>query len=136
MRIKEFHESDYTEVIALWKAAGLEISRSDSPAGLRRKLERDSDLFLIAEKNGRVVGVIMGCFDGRRGWINHLAVAHDQEGSGLGSDLVNRVEEGLKAKGCEKVNLLIEPSNASVQVFYERLGYKRDELIFMEKWLV
>ncbi|HZS88537.1 MAG TPA: hypothetical protein VFE42_13765 [Chloroflexota bacterium] len=45
------------------------------------------------------------------------------------------MERRLRAKGCEKVNLLIEPTNAQVLSFYEHLGYARDELVFMEKWL-
>src|SRR3546814_13845060 len=44
-------------------------------------------------------------------------------------------ERRLAAIGCDKVNLLIEPDNAGVERFYRRLGYDRDELIFMEKWL-
>jgi len=135
MQIREFQISDYSQVIALWHVAGLIISRSDNLQGLRKKLERDADLFLVAEDSGRVVGVVTGSYDGRRGWINHLAVEPDQQRMGLGSSLVHLVETRLKAKGCEKVNLLIEPGNASVQGFYERLDYTLDELIFMEKWL-
>jgi ribosomal protein S18 acetylase RimI-like enzyme len=135
MRIREYREDDYPEVLALWQTAGLIISRSDSPEGLHKKLERDADLFLVAQENERIIGVIMGCFDGRRGWINHLAVAPDRQAAGLGSILVKQVEDCLKAKGSEKVNLLIEPSNGGVQGFYQRLGYARDDLIFMEKWL-
>lgn len=109
MQLREFQIGDYPPVMALWQRAGLIISRSDSPEGLRQKLKRDADLFLVAEENDRIVGVIMGCYDGRRGWINRLAVAPDQRGAGLGSDPVKQVEERLKAKGCEKVNLLFEP---------------------------
>ena len=59
----------------------------------------------------------------------------DHQGAGLGLRLVAELETRLKAKGCQKANLLIEPSNAKVQGFYARLGYGVDELIFMEKWL-
>jgi ribosomal protein S18 acetylase RimI-like enzyme len=45
------------------------------------------------------------------------------------------VERRLVALGCDKVNLLVEPENAGVQAYYERLGYATDPLIFMEKWL-
>jgi ribosomal protein S18 acetylase RimI-like enzyme len=135
MQIREFRIEDSHEVMVLWQQAGLIISRSDTPEGLRRKLERDAELFLVAQENDRIIGVVMGCFDGRRGWINHLAVAPDKQRTGLGSLLVKQVEERLKAKSCEKVNLLIEPANGVVQGFYERLGYVRDDLIFMEKWL-
>jgi len=136
MQIREFQISDYAQVKALWRTGGLIIGRSDSQRGLRQKLERDADLFLVAQENNRIVGVVMGCWDGRRGWINRLAVAPDQQGKGLGSLLVTEVEKRLKAKGCEKVNLLIEATNSGVQEFYETLGYTRDDLIFMEKWLV
>ncbi len=126
---------DYEQVVALWQAAGLKIGRSESREGLRKKLERDADLFLVAQQDDRIVGTVLGSYDGRRGWINRLAVAPDHRGQGLGSLLVAQVEEGLKARGCGKVNLFIEPTNAQVQGFYERLGYTADELIFMEKWL-
>ena len=77
----------------------------------------------------------MGRWEGRRGWINRLAVAPDRRHQDLGSLLVTQVEKRLKAKGCEKVNLLIDGDNSGVQAFYEKLGYNHDELIFMEKWL-
>ena len=135
MRVREFRIEDYDAVVALWQATRLLVGRTEDRDGLRKKLERDPDLFLVAQDGDRVVGVIMGTYDGRRGWINRLAVAPDQQGTGLGSTLVAAVEERLKAKGCLKVNLHVEPSNAGVQQFYKRLGYTTDELIFMEKWL-
>ena len=135
IQFREFQLADYSQVIALWRRVGLIVGRSDSPESLRKKLERDPDLFLVAQEGDRIVGVIVGSYDGRRGWINHLAVAPEHQSAGLGSMLVNQVEERLRPKGCEKVNLLIEPTNERIQGFYEQLGYARDELIFMEKWL-
>jgi len=49
---------------------------------------------------------------------------------------MDELEQWLHAKGCVKVNLLIKPTNAQVQDFWENLGYDRDEMIFMAKWLV
>jgi ribosomal protein S18 acetylase RimI-like enzyme len=48
---------------------------------------------------------------------------------------MQEVEHRLHQKGCAKVNLTVRPANAAVQAFYQRLGYQRDEMIFMEKWL-
>ena len=45
------------------------------------------------------------------------------------------MEERLRERGCDKVNLLIEPDNAAVTDFYAAAGYSRDPLIFMEKLL-
>jgi ribosomal protein S18 acetylase RimI-like enzyme len=135
-QLRNFHPDDTPGVLALWQAAGLILSRSDQPASLRHKLDRDPDLFLVLEEAGRVVGAVMGAYDGRRGWIYHLAVAPNRQGQGLGQQLVQALEARLQAKGCEKVNLLIEPTNHGVEAFYQKLGYHSDELIFMEKWLV
>lgn len=53
----------------------------------------------------------MGSFDGRRGWINRLVVHPRARGERIGERLLREVEESLKARGCDKVNLLIEPEN-------------------------
>ena len=135
MQLREFRMDDYQQVIAVWQATGLRVGRTETQEGIRKKLERDSDLFLVAQDGDRIVGVVLGSYDGRRGWINRLAVAPDHQGAGIGLRLVAEVEARLKARGCRKVNLLIVPSNAKVQGFYARLGYGVDELIFMEKWL-
>jgi len=136
VQIREFKAEDYPQVFALWKASGLDNGRSDSLESLLKQLERDADLFLVAEDDKRIVGVVLGRWEGRRGWINRLAVPPEQRHKKLGSLLVAELEKRLKAKGCEKVNLLIEADNIGVQEFYIKSGYNRDDLIFMEKWLV
>jgi ribosomal protein S18 acetylase RimI-like enzyme len=136
VNIRPYRSGDYDQVFRLWETSGLELSRSDTKESLDRQAERDPDLFLVAEENGRIVGVIMGRWDGRRGWLNRLAVTPEQRHKRLGTRLVMQAEELLKAKSCEKVNLLIESGNAGVQEFYQQMGYSNDDLIFMEKWLV
>ncbi|ASJ57306.1 GNAT family N-acetyltransferase [Brevibacillus formosus] len=136
MRIEPFSLQQYEEVIQLWQRAGLELSSSDTREGLHKKLERDAELFLVAvNEDGRIVAAVMGSYDGRRGWVNHLAVDPQFQGQDIGSRLMAELENRFVNVGCEKINLLIEPTNSSVQAFYSQLGYKRDELIFMEKWI-
>ena len=126
MQIREFTMQDYAAVYALWANAGPGISLrpSDQPAEVEKKLMRDPDLFLVAEEDGRVVGVLMGAWDGRRGWLHHLAVEETWRNRGIGTALLEEVERRLKAKGCLKVNLLIHRSNADARRLYERLGYQ------------
>jgi ribosomal protein S18 acetylase RimI-like enzyme len=136
MNIREFKEADYPQIYSLWQQSGLVMSRSDSLENLRKQLKRDADLFLVAEEDNCIVGVVLGRWEGRRGWINRLAVAPDRRHQDIGSLLIKQVEKHLNAKGCEKVNLLIDGNNSGVQAFYRQLGYNHDDLIFMEKWLV
>lgn len=74
MQIREFQMADYDAVIALWRAAGLQLSKSDDQGCILHKLERDSDLFLVGIERETLVGAVMGAYDGRRGWVYHLGV--------------------------------------------------------------
>jgi ribosomal protein S18 acetylase RimI-like enzyme len=127
--------ADLPALRALWERCGLHPSRSDTDERLGRLIEYAGGLFVVAERCSAVVGSVMASWDGRRGWINRLAVDPSARGLSLGDCLMAEAERRLAAIGCDKVNLLIEPDNAGVERFYDRLGYSRDALIFMEKWL-
>lgn len=135
MIIKEFELEDYEAVFALWKNAGLHLNSSDSRQALEQALERDADLFLVAVEGDDLVGAVLGRYDGRRGWINHLVVDRRYRERGVGSQLMQEVERRLRAKRCEKVSLFIEPGNTGVGAFYQQHGYTQRELLLMQKWL-
>jgi len=126
VRVRQFTLHDYDRVLALWRRAGpgLTIRPSDRCEELAKKLERDPDLFLVAESNDLLIGVVMGAWDGRRGWLHHLAVDPAFRRLGVGKALVSMVEERLRLKGCLKVNLLVFRDNEGARRFYESLGYE------------
>lgn len=135
MQIRDFTAGDYAAVIGLWERCGLHPSASDTPGRLAGVARQHPGLFLLAVEGEGLAGSVMGVWDGRRGWINRLAVDPARRHGGLGRRLLALVEERLRARGCDKVNLLIEPDNAAVVGFYEAAGYASDPLIFMEKFL-
>jgi len=124
-RLREFTMDDCDGVLALWQRAGpgVTVRPSDRPEELAKKLTRDPDLFLVAECEGRLAGVVIGAWDGRRGWLHHLAVDPGFRRRGIGSALVREVETRLRARGCLKVNLLVFADNSEARAFYRRLGY-------------
>ena len=115
---------DYNAVLALWQNAGegIGIGVSDQPEEIEKKLQRDPDLFLVAETDGKLVGSVIGGFDGRRGMIYHLAVAAEVRGQGLGNQLMDEIEERLRARGCRKAYLLVKHGNSAAE-FYEKRGW-------------
>jgi ribosomal protein S18 acetylase RimI-like enzyme len=136
MRLREFDfEHDYQAVLALWQTAGagIHVSLSDSPAELARKLQRDPDLFLVAEAEGRLIGTVLGGFDGRRGMVYHLAVEAAWRGQGIGSALMDEVEARLVARGCRKAYLLVATENSAVTHFYEQRGWAVMDVLPMGK---
>lgn len=124
--IREFHyPQDYPGVKELWEGMekGVKIGRSDAPEEIAKKASRDPDLFLVAEADGRIVGSVIGGYDGRRGLLYHLAVARDFRQHGLGGRLLEVVEARLRDKGCLKCYLMVTLDNPEVERFYQKRGW-------------
>ncbi len=103
---------------------GVRVGRSDTPTEIEKKLSRDPDLFLVAECDGRIIGSVIGGFDGRRGLIYHLAVASEFRGMAIGSQLMEELESRLRAKGCLKSYLLVTVDNPEAEEYYTRHGWQ------------
>jgi ribosomal protein S18 acetylase RimI-like enzyme len=117
---------DYDRVLRLWKSIenGMNVGRSDTPEEIQKKVQRDPDLFLVAEFGDEIIGSVIGAFDGRRGMIYHLAVHRDFRGQGVGASLLAEVEERLKAKGCLKCLLHVFANNTEAIEFYKNRGWR------------
>ena len=129
------YPQDYPVVIALWESAGpgVHVRRSDSASEIEKKLQRDPDLFLVAERDGRIIGTVMGGFDGRRGMIYHLAVAQEYRQLGLGTALMDEVERRLKERGCLRSYLMVTRDNPNAVDFYSHRGWEAMDINIMAK---
>src|SRR4051812_17050865 len=74
MQIRTFRPSDEVAVLALWERAGIARPWLNLQEEIAEKRRRDRSLFLVAIEDQQVIGVVMGAYDRRRGWIYHLAV--------------------------------------------------------------
>lgn len=126
---------DYDDALRLWSSAGEGVStgRSDTREEIAKKAGRDSDLFLVAEKEGRIIGTVIGGFDGRRGLVYHLAVAQEERTRGLGGLLMEEVERRLREKGCLRVYLLVTNENTAAMRFYQNRGWEEMDLHIFAK---
>jgi len=134
LRIREFsYPADYAGAVRLWEstAPGVRVGPSDTPAEIQKKLQRDPDLFLVAADGGRLVGTVIGGFDGRRGFVYHLAVSPSRRRRGVATLLMQEVESRLRGKGCIRCYLLVRPENVDAQRYYEKIGWKvLDDRVF------
>ncbi|WP_073614184.1 GNAT family acetyltransferase [Desulfopila aestuarii] len=136
MKIRTFQTDDTAAVIQLWQACGLTTATNDPLRDIERKLLVDADLFLVGEKDGRIVATVMGGYEGHRGWLNYLAVAPELRRQGYGQAIVHAIEQMLTAKGAPKINLQVRTSNQTVIEFYQTLGYHIDNVVSLGKRLV
>jgi ribosomal protein S18 acetylase RimI-like enzyme len=136
MNIRAFAEEDTPDVVALWSEVfGYEAPHNAPATVIGKKLAVQRELFFVADEGGRVVGTVMGGYDGHRGWIYSLAVEPQCRRRGVGRMLVQHLERALVDLGCLKINLQVLAGNAAVAGFYERLGYKVEPRISMGKIL-
>lgn len=120
MLIRRFEWTDFDAVTAVWLAAGREtLPRAE----LAAKLARDPELFLVAMVDSELAGVVLGTYDGRRGWILRLAVHPSHRRRGIASRLVAELEHRFANLGCPRVNLLVMPTNTAGLRFWQALGY-------------
>lgn len=127
IRIRELRAEDYKALIALWEQAGLPYKPRgrDSQDEIERQLQKPTAIYLVAETDGLLIGSVLGTHDGRKGWINRLAVHPDYRQQGIARRLVEEVERRLNEMGIEIVCALIEDWNDASMKAFERLGYQR-----------
>ncbi|MDH5402068.1 MAG: GNAT family N-acetyltransferase [Candidatus Heimdallarchaeota archaeon] len=133
---KEYSTENYPEVINLWLKAGLSLSMSDTKEELEKVVLQKENKFIILEENEKIIGTIIAAFDGRRGYIHHLAVDPVHQNKGIGSLIMEHAINYFKENNVVKVHLFIDLKNSKVEKFYDKQGWiRRDDIILMTKTL-
>lgn len=121
----------FNQVMA-FDTEGRRLDEEKLSRGVAAVLEdRSKGLYLVAEKDGQVVGQLMVTFewsDWRNGlfwWIQSVYVTPDARRSGVYTALHERVLDLAEASGeaCG-VRLYVEVDNHAARATYERLGMK------------
>jgi ribosomal protein S18 acetylase RimI-like enzyme len=138
LRIEAFRIDDYDGVMDLWAAGGLPLKPRgrDSRESIARQIGLPNVRFLVARdgEGGPVVGTVLATHDGRKGWINRLAVDAALRRRGAGARLVRAAEDWLASEGMDILACLIEEGNDVSMSVFEALGYKKHpEIIYFAK---
>ncbi len=136
--IRELKVEDYQALCTLWEAAGLPFKPAgrDREERIAQEINGPCSVFLAAEEDGELVGVVLGTHDGRKGWINRLAVLPSHRREGIATALVNAAEERFAALGIGIFTCMIEDWNESSMVLFDHLDYVRhDDIIYFSKRL-
>lgn len=139
MQVRLMRKEDYEKVYQLWLSCpGVALNTTDdSPEGIGRFLDRNPTSCFVAEEGDRVVGVILGGHDGRRGYIHHAAVAVDARRQGVAAALTEAALAALKVEGIVKVTLVAFSKNEGGNAFWGEQGFTlRDDLVYWDKVLI
>ena len=135
VEIGQLSEAEIEAAVALWEEGGLLRPWNDPRADIRLALAGPSSTVMAGRACARLAATVMVGWDGHRGWIYYLAVARDLRRRGIGGLMVKAAEDWLAARGAPKLNLLVRAENGAVVGFYESLGYRRSEMILLQRTL-
>ena len=132
MKVEKFSMEMYNEVVQLWRNTGISVGSSDTKTEIEKMLKLNPDLLLIGKIKEKIIAIVMGGFDGRRGYVHHLAVEPKFQKIGYGKMLMDELIKKFRQMGVHKIHLFIEKSNIDVVNFYKNIGWQeRDDLIMM-----
>jgi len=125
MAIHELSLKDYKRIVDTWNQAGMhaKLKGRDRPDSLRKQLASGTVFILGDVKGGLLRGVIVVSNDGRKGWMNRLAVLPRFRDQGIATGLIKEAENRLRKMGIEIFAAQIEEENKPSHQLFEKLGY-------------
>ena len=118
------------QILTLWQEADATPSTTDTREEVLKLLREPAAVLLVAEADGRLVGTVIGGWDGWRGNIYRLAVSPAYQRRGLARALIAEADRLLHHMGARRISALVESDHPWATNFWDSLaasGYRHDE---------
>ena len=137
IEIRPITPNDAGEVLTLQRAAFVQEAQiygsTDMPPLTQTLEELEAELVenlgRVAVDGHRIVGALRARLDGERLLIGRIAIAPDQQGRGIGSQLLAAAEQAGKDAGAREAELFTGSLSEANLRLYEREGYTESERI-------
>lgn len=129
--IRHLNEEELPQLIDVWLRSGLphRPKGRDNIEALRQQWRGAPESFVGAFSDGRLAGAALVTDDGRKGWINRLAILPEFRGRGIAKAIVKECERILNERGRLLYCVLIEADNPASERLFTQLGYKKENEI-------
>ena len=118
------------QILEVWQDAEATPSPTDTRAEVTKLLGEPAAVLLVAEADGRLVGTVIGGWDGWRGNIYRLAVLPAYRRRGIARALVGEAQRRLFRMGARRISALVDSDHPWATDFWDSLGasgYRHDE---------
>ena len=123
MQIRAIVPEDHAALFALWRRTpGIQLRAEDEFAPFCRYLARNPQLSLLVETDRAPIASLLVGHDGRRGYLQHLAVDTPWRGRGLARALLDEALVRLAAQGVRKSHVFVLRDTAEAMAFWQVQG--------------
>jgi ribosomal protein S18 acetylase RimI-like enzyme len=134
--------------VSTWRPGpprGADTAWARRRARYEKTLASPNGILLLAERDGRVVGALIGeseenpegsdTFEipSHVAHVHDLAVLPEARGGGIGRALMERFEAEMRARGVVSYGLDVMAGNEMARRFYEGLGFEVADLVFEKR---
>ena len=125
IEIVHYKKGDYPVLINTWERAALPFKARgrDSEENIEKEVQLHCNQFLFAKVDDIAIGSIIITHDGRKGWINRVAVVPQFRKQGVAKQLVDAGEKWLESQGIYIFACQIEDYNKESFEAFKRMGY-------------
>jgi ribosomal protein S18 acetylase RimI-like enzyme len=135
LTIAAIEDGDIAEVVALWQRCGSTRAWNDPAGDIALARTQGNATVLLGRDDGALVASVLVGHDGHRGWVYYVTVDPASRFKGHGRTIMTAAEDWLRARGIEKLQLMVRGDNAAVHAFYRSLGYYDQDRVVFAKWL-
>jgi len=136
--IRKATKQDIDTILKIWRKAELthKPKGRDTEYSLHSQLQLPQIRVFIAAIEGKDVATIMVTHDGRKGWLNRLAVLKIYRNKGIAQKLIAHSEKWLASQGLKIYATLIDDPNDPSMNLFIKAGYtKHNDIIYFTKKL-
>jgi ribosomal protein S18 acetylase RimI-like enzyme len=120
--IRPLEQTDIPAALRVWQETSGRSRRVDTAEGLARYVAHNPGLCQVAEQGGKLIGVLIGGHDGRRGFLHHVGVLTPVRRHGVGRALVDTYLAALRDQGILRMHLLVRQNNPVALRFWRAYG--------------
>jgi ribosomal protein S18 acetylase RimI-like enzyme len=135
LSVTSIEDHDIPEVISLWQRCGLTRPWNDPAADIAMARREANSTVLLGREKGTLLASVLVGHDGHRGWVYYVAVDPNHRLRSYGRNIMSAAEHWLRARGIEKLQLMIRADNDKVRAFYRSLDFLEQERVVFAKWL-
>lgn len=127
MLVRAFRLSDYAEVKSLLSGVLSEECYTDTHEALAKQLSWDSELVLVAEKNQKVIGVIIGTIDNNNGYYYRIAVSTSYQRQGIGKKMIAAMKNRFTFRKVKKIRISVDSHNKPLLSLFQAVGFSEND---------